>query len=172
MPPLELNPHINPDLSSPVHCWDYRRFVTSKAQVPPEEEFAFTHNKIAANFSNYSAWHYRSKLLPSLYPSPVKKGGVAEDALLRGRCIYNLIQPSLSPLSPEHELAQNAFFTDPSDQSAWLYHRWLLGKTEPKPAVVCVLIRPHPQVEAIVVFNQPIKVYMTVYSINLLCNIC
>ena len=49
-----------------------------------EEEFAFTYDKIAANFSNYSAWHYRSKLLPLLHPSPVKKGGVAEEALLKG----------------------------------------------------------------------------------------
>ncbi|CAI7999217.1 Geranylgeranyl transferase type-2 subunit alpha, partial [Geodia barretti] len=122
------------------HCWDYRRFVTSKAAVPPSEEFSFTYDKIAANFSNYSAWHYRSKLLPLLHPSPDHSEGVAETALLQ-----------------EHELAQNAFFTDPSDQSAWLYHRWLLGKTERPTAVVCLLIRSLPQPEAFVTFNQPIK---------------
>jgi geranylgeranyl transferase type-2 subunit alpha len=91
------------------HCWTYRRFVVQIAGVATKKELDFTTSKIEANFSNYSAWHYRSKLLPSIHA-----GADAHDfaAVLRD----------------ELQLVRNAFFTAPDDSSAWFYHRWLLAQ--------------------------------------------
>lgn len=43
--------------------------MVSKSKVPLENEFHFSTRKITTNFSNYSSWHYRSELLPRIFPS-------------------------------------------------------------------------------------------------------
>ena len=112
------------------HCWNYRRFVVGLmlggrangawSQGPPmgaqhahgsttlpvpndpdavlQAEWDFTTRKIHDNFSNFSAFHYRSKLL---------------------RAETN-----------ELDIVENAIFTEPDDQTAWWYHRFLLENTK------------------------------------------
>lgn len=104
------------------HCWGYRAQVA--AMVPDaRRDFDFCTAKIGENFSNYSAWHYRSKLAPSLLaalPGDEERHGMVD---------------------AEFELLRQAFVTEPDDQSAWLYHRWLVqlsagGQPERHAAVV------------------------------------
>ncbi|RMX68366.1 hypothetical protein KXD40_008696 [Peronospora effusa] len=82
------------------HCWTYRRHVCKMAGVSDEDQLAFTTQKIEQNFSNYSALHYRS---------------------------ITLLKPlTADVLFDEIGLVQQAVFTEPDDQSAWFYYRWLL----------------------------------------------
>jgi geranylgeranyl transferase type-2 subunit alpha len=89
------------------HGWDYRRYVMGQSKISlPREEFEFTTQKIRQNFSNFSAWHYRSKLIPVAF-TPKEQAEI---------------------ISKDLEFVRNAIFTEPRDQSAWLYQRYLLGK--------------------------------------------
>lgn len=66
------------------HCWNYRLYVAMlylkeieyRAKEAKEAKRGFLQKEcsiaetlIKKNFSNFSAWHYRSKLMPILYNS-------------------------------------------------------------------------------------------------------
>ncbi|GFT00358.1 geranylgeranyl transferase type-2 subunit alpha [Nephila pilipes] len=121
------------------HCWDYRRQVAQKCNVSCEEELKCSTRLIETNFSNYSAWHYRSTLLPKVHYD-ASKGSITEDILLQ-----------------EYNLIKNAAFTDPDDQSVWFYHRWLLGRSK-TPLEILNLSILKPQNMVVVLFSEPVKV--------------
>lgn len=64
---------------------------------------------INRNFSNYSAWHLRALLQqPSV--------GAESTSLSQAACI---------DVAKELEWVQQGIYTEPNDQSVWLYHHWL-----------------------------------------------
>ncbi|KIN94513.1 hypothetical protein M404DRAFT_382751 [Pisolithus tinctorius Marx 270] len=98
-------------------AWNYRRYVLASMPIqrPETAELAYTTRKISSSFSNFSAWHQRSKIYTSLWRSgqldPVKSR------------------------DEELELIHNAIYTDPDDQrcmdSLVYYNRLLLQKHRP-----------------------------------------
>jgi len=93
-------------------AWDYRRYVLASHPNPrsTQDELVYTKKKIENNFSNFSAWHQRSKV----YMSNADTRELLQQAK-----------------ESEFMLVRSALWTDPGDQSAWIYHRWLLGETPP-----------------------------------------
>lgn len=123
-----------------VHGWNYRRYVVKKLKAiatnEQEEaaiiknEYNFTTKKIYDNFSNFSAWHQRSKLLPSIVAplSMEEKNQKAREGNKWIRAAKR--RRAYAHHMPEFDLVKNAVYTDPNDQSAWLYYRWLIGHSE------------------------------------------
>ncbi len=62
---------IRDTFSTLVLAWDYRRYVVASmpARRFDKAELAYTTKKIEANFSNFSAWHQRTKVISSLWGS-------------------------------------------------------------------------------------------------------
>ena len=87
------------------------KLADAERQALLEREWDFTTQKIQDNFSNGSAFHYRSKLLPLIH---------AGSSFERGDRVRQ-----------ELEFTQNAFFAEPDDQTAWWYHRFLLSWADP-----------------------------------------
>lgn len=103
-----------------------------------DAELAFAHNKIEENLSNYSAWHYRSQLLARRHNLPSQ----------------DLPQ---AVFDEERDTVTHAINVDPMDQSAWFYHRWLLGRREAAPCVLRVGVAGG---RLFLVFNQNVQVGM------------
>ena len=109
-------------------AWDYRRYILASMPIrrPEKAELSYTTKKIEANFSNFSAWHQRTKVLSSLWASGEVDRKSSLQKGINWLPFYHRQVHQRLPRS-EFELVQNAMFTLPEDQSAWLYHRWLIG---------------------------------------------
>lgn len=81
-------------------------------QRPLTEELKYTQSKIESNFSNFSAWHYRTKTLAAIW----EENGASPEDVKKAK-------------DKEFELVTQALWTDPGDQSGWLYHSWLIGQS-------------------------------------------
>ena len=82
------------------HAWRHRRWAVLRCGNLYEKELEASQEFINKNPANGSAWHYRSQL------------------------------PNLTDFKEEIEMTKAAMWTDPKDQSPWIYYKWLLSKPE------------------------------------------
>lgn len=91
-----------------------------KLQTLLDNEWNFTSEKIYQNFSNGSAFHYRSKLLPLRLYFQSKLDSSSQRMKTRSDWVQE-----------EMELIRNATFTEPDDQTSWWYFRFILSWANP-----------------------------------------
>lgn len=91
-------------------------------------ELAYSRERIRRNFSNYSAWHHRSVLLLQLQAESAGSSGCASASSAEARRGRQAQPLALALAAPELALVRRALFTEPDDQSAWFYHRWLVDR--------------------------------------------
>jgi len=110
-------------------------------------EWDFTTEKIHENFSNCSAFHHRSVLLPLVHRDNVRRERLMEKKEQRNQGSEakeeNKDKRSESKEKKEEwklrknlamselDLVRNAVFTEPDDQTSWLYQRFVICWVEP-----------------------------------------
>jgi geranylgeranyl transferase type-2 subunit alpha len=111
------------------HGWSYRRHVVAQlerlsgpdAKSLAEQEFTYTSAMIQKALQNFSALHYRSKLIPKLL----------KERQADGKARRQMLENELDSM-------QDALI-DPFNQSAWFFHKYLmstLAETCPEEAAI------------------------------------
>jgi geranylgeranyl transferase type-2 subunit alpha len=116
---------------------EFNNIAKSIIALSPEElnsilinEWNFTTSKIHDNFSNGSAFHYRSKLLPLILESRLMASSTASLGDEGNR--NNRYDAILTLAREEWEsILLNAIFTEPDDQTPWWYHRFIVSWMKP-----------------------------------------
>jgi geranylgeranyl transferase type-2 subunit alpha len=80
------------------HAWRHRRWAVSHCDGIEQSELQRSKELIGQETGNFSAWHYRSQLVTG------------------------------ANFQEEVEMAKSAFWTEPREQSAWIYYRWLISR--------------------------------------------
>ena len=90
-----------------------------------DKEWKFTEEKINQNFSNGSAFHYRSILLQFMLENqcPPSDSSLSDN---RDKAIEKRNYKKLELIANELDTVHSAFFTEPDDQTPWWYYRFLI----------------------------------------------
>ncbi|KAL3794761.1 hypothetical protein HJC23_012771 [Cyclotella cryptica] len=96
-------------------------------------EWEFTTSKIQDNFSNGSAFHYRSKLLPIVVDARMVASSGSGNVGIGDAASPAKEQSARLTMAREEweDILLNAIFTEPDDQTPWWYHRFIVAWAKP-----------------------------------------
>jgi len=124
--------------------------LVDKAEPPSQVDFVDMDLKLSKqlinrNFSNYSAWHLRA-----LVQQRLPQDGQASQGDLQG------LQDPID-IAGELDWVQQGIYTEPNDQSVWLYHHWLttLGRGRSQSHITHCAILDN---ELFIFFSEPVCV--------------
>ncbi|KAF0989030.1 hypothetical protein HZS_1142 [Henneguya salminicola] len=100
------------------HCWNYLRHFLHIFPNKWDKELIFTKKMIDIDFSNFSAWHHRTIVISKSFSQ------LLDDEIF---------------IDKELKMLHNAVYTDPWDQSPWIYYAWLLShpSSSNKSKIIC-----------------------------------
>ncbi|KAM6288749.1 geranylgeranyl transferase type-2 subunit alpha [Aegotheles albertisi] len=135
--------------------WHHRRWVLARAPPPPptSAERELCAALLGADPRNFHAWEHRRAL--------VAEGDLEAEldfaAALLARDFSNFSAWHHRGALLELELVRSAVYTDPHDQSAWVYLRCLLSRAPPPPRILSVYVARDDATLA-VTFSRPVLV--------------
>lgn len=105
------------------HAWNYRSYIVANLMEKfPEDslqivenELSFLKTKLDANFSNYSAIHFKSKYL------------VLKERIEKKISSDEQVELSLELIKNELKFVWDGLFIAPFEQALWIYQNWLLS---------------------------------------------
>jgi geranylgeranyl transferase type-2 subunit alpha len=98
-----------------------------------QNEWDYTTTKLHTIFSNCSAFHYRSKLLPLYIQLQLQQLLSKNDTDNNNDSTdnnNNIVEILCNIIQDEMDLISNAIFTEPDDQTVWWYQRFILDYME------------------------------------------
>jgi geranylgeranyl transferase type-2 subunit alpha len=107
--------------------------TAEEAKGMTQTEFEYAKKMIGANLSNFSAWHYRTKLIQSLLDEQSASDDDRRKMLDDGWSIASYRGVGMLIRIIELSLIHQAFI-DPYDQSLWFYHQNLMSVFDPTMA--------------------------------------
>ncbi|CDO70763.1 hypothetical protein BN946_scf184798.g78, partial [Trametes cinnabarina] len=133
-----LTAEVNPEFYT---IWNYRRNILTGGVFPKSSpaqtneilsnDLSLTTTLLKQHPKVYWIWNHRYWCLRQVPDGPTEADPHGWRQAYWNKELF-VVERMLDADPRNFELVKNAMYTDPNDQSVWIYHRWLIGSGEDK----------------------------------------